>query len=94
MATFNDIHETICNITSAQEPLSKYRAEIGGASWSQGPVAFFDTIREARAWAEEYGTTADICVISNARNGVVVARHLRDTSKSHAARWYKGEVQS
>ena len=55
----------------------KYTAEMFGASWSQGPRAEFSTIREAREWAESYGTTADSCTISDA-SGKPVAVHRRD----------------
>ena len=67
-----------------------YLAEIGGSSWRQGPRAEFATIREARAWAEEYGTTADRCVITD-RHGAIVARHSRDTS-GDGARWFRAQV--
>lgn len=51
-----------------------YTAAIGGSSWSHGPTAEFSTIREARAWAEEYGNTADYCTITD-KKGRVVASH-------------------
>ena len=49
--------------------MTKYTAEISGHSWRQGPVAEFDTVREARQWAESYGTTADSCTIRDAKGG-------------------------
>jgi hypothetical protein len=64
----------------------KYTAEIGGHSWQQGPKAQFRTIRECRQWAEEYGTTADWCVITD-RKGRVVGRHHRKTS-GNALTWF------
>lgn len=67
-----------------------YTAEIGGASWAQGPRAEFATIREARAWAEEYGTTADRCVIRDAK-GREVARHCRDRN-GDGTRWFRATV--
>lgn len=65
-----------------------YTAEIGGSSWSAGPVQQFATIREARAWAEAYGSTADYCVVTDAR-GRRVAEHRRDPSTS---RWFRCAV--
>ena len=62
----------------------KYTAEISGSSWSRGPVAEFATIKAARRWAEEYGSTADACTIRN-RRGRTVALHRRDPSRD---RWY------
>jgi hypothetical protein len=63
-----------------------YRAKIGGAAWAEGPTAEFRTIREARAWAEEYGTTADYCLIFDLK-GRLVAEHRRDTGSP--GRWYR-----
>lgn len=65
-------------------------AEIGGSSWQQGPQAEFPTIRECRAWAEEYGTTADSCVIMD-RHGAVVARHQRDPN-GDGTRWFRAAI--
>ena len=59
--------------------MTRYTAQIGGSSWSHGPKAEFKTIREARAWAEEYGATADWCTIYDLK-GRAVAQHRRDTS--------------
>lgn len=67
-----------------------YRAEVAGSSWAQGPVAEFPTIRECRAWAEEYGTTADRCSIFD-RMGNHVAEHRRDLS-GDGSRWYRATV--
>jgi hypothetical protein len=64
-----------------------YTAMIGGHSWSRGPRAELRTIRECRAWAEEYGATADYCSIYNAK-GVLVGQHSRDTSGS-GNRWFR-----
>ena len=66
----------------------KYNARIGGSSWSRGPTADFQTIKECRDWAEDYGTTADWCVIHD-RKGRVVAEHRRDPSSNH---WFKAWV--
>ena len=63
-----------------------YTATISGSSWSRGPVAEFPTIREARAWAESYGTTADRCIITDT-SGREVARHIRDTGAP--GRWFR-----
>lgn len=38
-------------------------AEIFGHGWRQGPTAEFATIREAREWAESFGTTDDQATI-------------------------------
>jgi len=70
-------------------PQPKYRAEMGGASWARGPVAHFPTIREARAWAEEYGTTADYCVIRDGK-GRVVAEHRRNPNSPGG--WYRAHI--
>lgn len=65
----------------------KYTAEIGGSSWNQGPKAAFDTITDARQWAESYGTTADWCRITD-RSGRVAAQHRRST-EGDGRKWYK-----
>jgi hypothetical protein len=65
-----------------------YTAEIGGGSWAQGPVQQFATIREARAWAEEYGSTADRCTITDAK-GRKVGEHRRDGS---SGRWFRAAI--
>ncbi|KMO34298.1 hypothetical protein [Methylobacterium aquaticum] len=67
-----------------------YTAELSGASWARGPQLECGTIREARAWAEEYGTTADRCTITD-KTGSVVAIHARDTS-GDGTRWYRAAV--
>jgi hypothetical protein len=66
------------HISSCSGHPEKYAAHISGSSWSQGrgPRGFFNTIREARAWAESYGTTADWCEIST-RSGRKVGEHRR-----------------
>jgi hypothetical protein len=64
-----------------------YRARVGGSSWSRGPSADFPTIREARAFAESYGTTADWCEITD-RAGRIVASHRRDTS-GDGSHWFR-----
>lgn len=52
-----------------------------------GPVqADFETITDARKWAESYGDTADICYVS--RNGITVALHVRDTD-GDSMRWFR-----
>jgi hypothetical protein len=61
------------SLTSSRSP---YTAEIFGSSWAQGPVQQFLTITAARQWAEEYGSTADWCRISDAK-GRLVAGHRR-----------------
>jgi hypothetical protein len=67
-----------------------YTARIGGHSWSRGPEAEFGTIRECRAFAESYGSTADYCTIED-HKGRAVASHRRDTS-GDGMRWFRAEV--
>lgn len=70
---------------------TKYVAIIGGSSFGRNaPQIDADTIRMARAWAEEYGTTADYCYIYN-RRGRLVAAHHRDT-RGKGDRWFKRGV--
>jgi hypothetical protein len=69
---------------------ARYAAELFGPSWKNGPIMEFSTIREARNWAEEYGMTADKCVITN-RSGVEVAQHRRDMN-GDGARWFIASV--
>lgn len=66
-----------------------YAAEIGGHSWVRGPQAEFRTIRECREWAEEYGTTADWCRITDGR-GRVVGEHRRNPNAPGG--WYRANV--
>jgi hypothetical protein len=68
----------------------QYTAEIGGSSWSKGPKVEFATIREARAWAEEYGTTADYCLIYNSK-GRLVASHRRDQN-GNGQNWFRAMI--
>ncbi len=56
------------------------------SSWAEGPAASFATIREARQWAEEFGTTADRCTITD--RGRAVVEHRRDTN-GDGTRWYR-----
>jgi hypothetical protein len=70
--------------------MNVYTAELSGSSWADGPVMDHPTITEARRWDEEYGTTADLCVIRDHR-GREVARHVRDTS-GDGTRWRRGTV--
>jgi hypothetical protein len=67
-----------------------YTAEMFGSSWTVAPKTEHSTITLARRWAEEYGTTADLCVIHDHR-GREVARHVRDTS-GDGTRWHRGTV--
>lgn len=66
-----------------------YTAEIGGSSWAKGPITEHDTIRQARAWAESYGSTADWCSIHDAK-GRVVARHQRNPNAPGG--WFRATV--
>ncbi len=68
----------------------KYTAEITGSSWRSGPISGFRTIRAARQWAEEYGTTADACTIRDSK-GVVVAEHRRDMS-GDGTHWFAATI--
>ena len=70
--------------------VARYRAELSGSSWRQGPAAEFDTVREARQWAESYGTTADSCTIRDAK-GREVGLHCRDIS-GNGMRWFRAEL--
>lgn len=65
----------------------KYRAKLSGHSWSIGPQSYFDTIAEARRWAESYGNTADSCEITNKR-GKTVASHRRSTENDGMS-WFR-----
>lgn len=66
---------------------SNYTATLFGSSWANGPTATFQTIRECREWAEEYGTTADSCSIRD-RKGRIVGEHRRDIS-GNGTRWFR-----
>jgi len=55
-----------------------YVAELGIRDSSVTQTAPFNTIAEARAWAQGHGRAADWCVIRYA--GRVVARHERETT--------------
>lgn len=61
-----------------------YTAEIGGSSWSRGPVVQFATIRECREWAEKYGTIID-------SKGRVVGSHRRNPNGDGTG-WYRATV--
>lgn len=65
----------------------RYKAEIGGPNWAVPPVACFDTLTECRAFAESYGTTAQICIVRNLA-GRVRAEYRRDTNGA-GTRWFK-----
>ena len=69
---------------------NKYRATVGGYSWSRGPEAEFPTILAARAFAESFGITADYCNIYD-RRGCHVATHMRD-GNGDGTRWYRVRV--
>lgn len=68
-----------------------YTAHVSGHSWSVGPVAEFQTITACRRWAEEYGTTADWCIITDSK-GREVAKHLRGGGCGDGDRWYRAAV--
>ena len=68
----------------------KYVAQVSGSAFSRGPVAYFNTVTEAREWAESYGTTADDCIITD-RSGRLVGSHRRD-SNGDGSRWFRVTV--
>lgn len=67
-----------------------YTAHVSGHSWSVGPTAEFPTITACRRWAEEYGTTADWCTITDAK-GRKVGEHRRDPN-GDGTRWYRAAI--
>lgn len=70
----------------------KFTAEIGGASWANPTVATFDTIKAARRWAEEFGSTADWCRVTDGKKRIV-ASHRRDAS-GNGMKWFRAKVES
>lgn len=84
--------------------MSRYyhaRLTAGGSPIAGTIVA---TITEARRWAEEHGTTADLCTISDLRRWVpradhparrhpVVAVHRRDPN-GDGTRWYRAAPEA
>jgi hypothetical protein len=68
-----------------------YIAYMGGSSWKIGPHAEFPTIRDCRAYAESYGTTADWCIVVPVKGADKVAEFKRDTSKDGTC-WYRVEI--
>lgn len=72
----------------------KYFAAINGASWAHGPVGHFDTIKQARKWAESFGDTADECAIFRvlAKRMRLVAVYKRD-SNGNGQRWFRATFQ-
>jgi hypothetical protein len=67
----------------------EYRADITGSSWARRQVSYFDTITDARAWAESYGTTADRCYIYSGSR--LIALHCRDT-RGNGTNWYRART--
>ena len=70
-----------------------YTAEMGGSSYPKGPKAKFATVKEARAWAESHGDTADWCNIykpsrSRGQGLKLVASHRRDPNGDGMS-WYR-----
>ena len=78
------------NLILREQDMAKYTAQIGGHSWANGPIAEFRTLTAAREWAEEYGTTADWCRISDS-SGKVVAEHRRDPS-GDGTKWFQAAI--
>lgn len=66
-----------------------YTATLSGDGWASGPTLQVNTVREARAWAEEHGDLADCCIITDAR-GNLVARHQRNRS---GGGWFRAAVR-
>lgn len=63
-----------------------YTAEMFGPGWSQGPVAKFERIRDARQWAESFGDDgSSSCEIRDA-SGRVVGRHMHGPDG-----WFRAE---
>ena len=50
-----------------------------------------NSIRAARAWAQEQGTLADVCNIMDG-TGRLVAQHRRDTSETRYGKWFRATV--
>ncbi len=67
-----------------------YDADIYGSNVGNPYRIKFQTIKEAREYAESYGTQIDGAVIRN-HNGKIVARHVRDT-RGDGTRWFKASV--
>jgi hypothetical protein len=63
-----------------------YVAELGTRDSSATETANFNTIADARAWAQRHGRAADWCVIRC--GGREVARHERDT-QGDGLRWFR-----
>jgi hypothetical protein len=63
-----------------------YVAELGRRDSAAAHTANFNTIADARRWAQDHGSAADWCVIRCA--GREVARHQRDTS-GDGLRWFR-----
>jgi hypothetical protein len=71
-------------------PPIRYEAEICGSSFGYPhPQVNVSTLRECRAWAESYGTTADYCLVFDSHRRLV-ARYQRDTSGA-GTRWFRAE---
>ena len=66
-----------------------YTATISGSSWSRGPVAQFASIDECRDWAEEYGTTADRCTVTD-HDGDIVALFMRNPN-GNGTEWFEAD---
>lgn len=64
-----------------------YTARIEGRAWSIGPTATLPTITACRQWAEDYGDTADRCMITD-HLGRLVGVHARDRNGT-GRRWYR-----
>lgn len=67
-----------------------YTATVFRRLWSISPTVEFPTITACRNFAEEYGDTADYCIINDAK-GREVARHQRDNN-GDGSRWYRAAV--
>lgn len=66
-------------------------AEMFGSSWAVGPVTDHPTITEARRWAESFGTTADVCVITTP-SGRRIAEHRRDPN-GDGTHWFRAVLR-
>lgn len=65
-----------------------YTAQMGGASWSRGPQASFESVKDARQWAESYGNTADFCRIYDS-NGRMIEEYCRSMT---SGAWYNADL--
>jgi hypothetical protein len=68
---------------------TQVQAQAFGPAWpdGHGPVARFDSVREAGEWARSHGAGADRCDVTQADGGLV-ARWTRDPNDP-GTRWHR-----